>query len=350
MKWHNLFSIWLLASGSAAAQISTEFSTVLETSEVQRRQIDDIRRFDGIVEAVDRATVSAQTSGRIISLGFDVDDFVSAGEIIVQFSDTEHRARLDQAKSNLQAAIATRKGAEEEFKRVERLLASGTVARARFDSAKATFEAAQAQQDTANAAVEQSQEQLGYTVVRAPYSGLVIARHVQIGEIASPGQPLMTGFSLDKLRVSVAVPQQYALPIRQSGAAIITDDTDEIIRSSGLTVFPFADEKSNTVTVRIGLPEGTSTIFPGMLVKAVFKVGVTETLTIPRSALVRRSEVVAVYLVSARNELRLQQIRIGRSDIDGDVEVLSGLNAGDRIASDSTLATQMMQSLSNTNQ
>ena len=166
---------------------------------------------------------------------------------------------------------------------------------------------------------------------------------MQLGEIANPGQPLMTGFSLNKLRVRVAVPQQFASLIRKGNAATITDDTGNIINATRLTVFPFADARSNTVTIRAALPEGTNSVFPGMLVKTAFRIGTSQVLTIPESSVVRRGEVVGVYLMGGNNIFHLQQIRTGRHR-DGYVEILSGLLEGDEIASDPLHATLMLKS------
>ena len=328
---------------SVVAQPGFAADAELATTVVEIREIEDVLWFDGIVEAVNQSTVSSQTSGRIVGLDFDVNDFVNEGEIIVRFSDAEHKTRLSQAEANLQSAVATRTGADDEYRRIERLLSSGTVAKARFDAAKTAYDTAKAHVRTALAAVEQSKEQLGYTVVRAPYSGLVVARHVQIGEVANRGEPLMTGFSLDELRVSVAVPQQYAAVIRQANSANIIDDESNLIESTELTVFPFADKSSNTVTVRAKLPTGTSSVFPGMLVKTAFTVGTTKALTVAQSALVQRGEVVGVYLVDEQGKVKLQQVRSGHIDTGGNVEILAGLEAGDRIASDPVAATQVLQ-------
>ncbi len=331
----------LLAAVLAWPQVLT--AGELAANVVKTRKIDNLRRFDGVVEAVNRSTISAQTSGRITEINFDVDDYVRAGEVILRFSDVEHKTRLVQAKAGLMAVVATRKGAGEDFKRVKKLFENGTVARARFDSAKSTFDAASARQKTAQAAVDQASEQLGYTIVMAPYSGFVVERHVQIGEVANPGQPLMTGFSLEKLRVRVAVPQRFAAAIRTENTATIEDDRGNSITATGLTVFPFADAESNTVTIRAALPEGTKSVFPGMLVKTAFKTGTTNVLTIADSSIVRRGEVIGVYLLGQGDKLHLQQIRTGRSS-KGEVEVLSGLAEGDRIASDPLAATLLLKS------
>ncbi len=313
------------------AQVQAKISD-LKTVKVKTVKLDNLRRFEGSIEAVNKSTVSAQTSGRIKSINFDVDDYVKAGETIVTFYDAEHKSRVVQAQSALASATAQRISVEQTFKRTQKLYKKGTVSLASFDSAKSNYDSAKAREESAKAALKQAQEQLGYTVVKAPYSGFVVERHVQLGEIANPGKPLMTGFSLEKLRVKAEIPQQYALAIRKTNKAIIYAPNDQTITSSSLTVFPFADPKSNTVTVRIGLPDGTRSVFPGMLVKTAFKVGERSSLSIPQQAVVRRGELTGAYIIDASGNLRLQQIVTGRLDDNGMVEVFSGLKEGDTIA------------------
>ena len=316
----------------------------LATGVAARHTFDNLRQFEGSIEAVNKSTISAQTSGRIKTINFDVDDFVKAGSVIVTFYDTEHKARLKQAESSLMAATAQRISAGQDFSRASKLFAKGTVAKSRFDAAKSAFDSAKAREESARAAVQQAKEQLEYTIVRAPYSGFVVERHVQIGEIANPGKPLMTGFSLEKLRVRAEVPQQFANAIRKGGQAIIYGPNNVVIESSDLTVFPFADPKSNTVTIRIALPEGTKSVFPGMLVKTAFRVGQTTNISIPSRAVVRRGEVVGVYIVDDDGKIQLQQIRVGRKHGKDRIEVLSGLKDGDKLALDPLMASIKLKS------
>jgi RND family efflux transporter MFP subunit len=328
-----VLQVFLLATAAIGIAAENKVTSDLATNIVELNNVDNLQLFDGVIEAVNRSTISAQTSARIVRINFDVDDFVKAGEIILQFGDGEHKARLAEAESALRAAIAARTGAQQEFKRIEMLFARGAVAKARLDDAQASFEVSKARVQAAMAALEQAREQLGYTIVRAPYSGIVVERHVQIGEFANPGQPLMTGFSLENLRARVAVPQQFANLIRRENRAVIFDGSGGSIAAETLTVFPYADEKSNTVTIRATLAEGTDTVFPGMLVKVAFKTGSRKVLSIPDISTVNRGEVIGVYLFDENGSIHLQQIRTGRS-MDGRVEVLSGLKEGDRIAAD----------------
>ncbi len=316
----------------------------LETAVAREQVMQNLRRFEGSVEAVNKSTVSAQTSGRIAQINFDVDDYVKAGAVIVRFYDTEHKARLKQAESALMAASARRLAAEQTFKRTQTLFKKGTVAKARLDTATSNFNSAKASEESSEAALQQAREQLTYTIVKAPYSGFVVQRHVQIGEIANPGQPLMTGFSLDKLRVKADVPQQFADAIRAGNEAVVYGPDNKAISATGLTVFPFADPKSNTVTIRIALPEGTKKVFPGMLVKTAFKIGEKTVLSIPQNSVVRRGEVIGAYVMDSNGKLHLQQIRTGRVLSDKSIEVLSGLKAGDKVAIDTLKASIQLKS------
>jgi RND family efflux transporter MFP subunit len=158
---------------------------------------------------------------------------------------------------------------------------------------------------------------------------------VELGELVSPGQPLITGLSLETLRVNVDVPQSMFHAVRTIGKAFVYVD-DERIDAEQLTYFPVADAEANTFRVRVDLPDGSATIYPGMFVKVGFVVGESKRLLVPSEAVVRRSELSAVYVV-ADDKVTLRQVRLGRRYGDSQ-EVLAGLSEGERVASDPVTA------------
>ena len=170
-------------------------------------------------------------------------------------------------------------------------------------------------------------------MVRAPYSGILTERHVQVGETVRPGQPLLSGLSLAQLRIEVEVPQGDIAAIREHGKAVILLDDGRRIEAAKMVIFPYADAKTHTFRIRLELPEAETGLHPGMTIKAAFAIGDAERILIPATALVRRSEVTAVYVVDASQRVALRQVRLGHHFGD-QVEVLAGLSAGDRIASD----------------
>ena len=326
------FTIFLLAMASAAPGVAAvPFETVVATLEDAARE----RVWDGRVEAVNQATVSAQTSGRIAELPFDVNDYVEAGAVLMRFTDTEQKAALAQAEAALQEATARLAEANQEFERFSQMIENNSVSRAAFDQSRANRDAARARLNAARSGVEGAKEQLEYTVVRAPYAGIVSKRHVELGELVSPGQPVISGLSLQSLRVNVDVPQSMFHAIRTIGKAFVYVD-DERIAAESLTFFPVADAEANTFRVRVNLPDGAATLYPGMFVKVGFVVGETHRLLVPVEAVVRRSELSGVYVTDGE-AVSLRQVRLGRRYGDS-IEVLSGLSEGEAVATDPVAA------------
>ena len=289
------------------------------------------RVWDGRVEAVNQATVSAQTSGRIAELPFDVNDFVDAGDVVMRFTDTEQKAALSRAEASSQEARARLAEASQAFERFSKMIENNSVSQSQLDQSRANRDAAQARLNAARSGVETAQEQLEYTVVRAPYAGIVSKRHVELGELVSPGQPLISGLSLQQLRVNIDVPQSMFHSVRTIGKAFAYVDGKRIAAES-LTFFPVADAAANTFRVRVNLPDGAATLYPGMFIKVGFVVGETKRLLVPAAAVVRRSELSAVY-VTDNEKVSLRQVRLGRR-FGESIEILAGLMDGEAVALD----------------
>jgi multidrug efflux pump subunit AcrA (membrane-fusion protein) len=163
-----------------------------------------------------------------------------------------------------------------------------------------------------------------------------VARHVELGETVSVGQPLMTGMSLEDLRVTVQVPQSFVSAVRahDQASVIFPGEEQSGVTVQHLTVFPYADPLSHTVKVRMGLPKDLQNVRPGAFVKVAFKTGESRRLLVPARAIIHRSELTAVYVVEKDGRIELRQIRAGQV-FDGDmIEVLSGLGEGEAVALD----------------
>lgn len=340
-----LAALLLAACGGAtpppsAASGDPPFAMLTVRSEPAVRE----RTWDGVIEAVNRATLAAQTSGRVLELPFDVNDYVEAGQVVVRFTDVEQRSGREQAEAALRAAEANAAEAEAEFKRVSELVRRQLVSRAQLDQVTARRNGAQAQLAAARAALRGATEQVDFTVVRAPYSGILTERHVEVGETVRPGQPLVSGLSLNRLRVTVEVPQSDADAIGSHKAAAVLLEDGRRIDAAQVIVFPYADPATHTFTVRLELPEVETGLKPGTTVKASFKLGETPRLLVPTSALVQRGEVEAVYVVDPQGRVELRQIRPGRRFGDR-VEVLAGLADGERIAADPVAALNHLRAM-----
>ena len=308
----------------------------LETIQLSAEVSPTERLLDGTVEAVNQATVSAQTAGRVTEINFDVNDRVTEGAVILRIRSTEQAAGLAQAQAALKEATAREAEAQLRYRRISDMYQRRVVAKATLDEASAARDAAVAQLIAARAGLEAAQEGVSYTEIRAPYAGVVTQRFVQVGEAVAPGTPLMSGASLDSLRVEVDVPQSVIEQARAVRKAAVYVDGRRI-EATGVTLFPSAQPQSNTFRARIELPKNVAGLAPGMFVKVGLIVGEADRLLVPRSAVVERSEMRGVYVVAPDGRVALRQVRLGHTRGDR-IEVLAGVVAGERIALDPVAA------------
>ena len=318
----------LLATGAHGQQ--APLSSPETTAVAERSVFHETVYLDGVIEAVQQSTVSAQTSGTVQSLPYDVDDSVAAGALIVQLEDSEQRARLRQAEAGLEEAEAALADATQRFERIEAVHERGLVSRQEFDQASNNLAAARARVERAGAAVSAAREQLSYTRVLAPYGGILTERHVEVGEAVNPGQPLLSGLSLEQLRVVVDLPQKYAELARTERQAQVTLADGRVLETGEMIFYPYANPQTHTFRLRMRLREPNSSLFPGMLVKVSVPVASREALWVPASSLIQRSELQVVFVVDDQDQPRLRQVRTGVRD-NGRLEILAGLSEGERV-------------------
>jgi RND family efflux transporter MFP subunit len=182
--------------------------------------------------------------------------------------------------------------------------------------------------------------QSGLHSINAPYAGVVSEVLVEAGDMALPGQPLVRMYDASEMRVVVNVPQSQLALIKQQGtvkvvvgAAKMAENTLNITQYA---VLPTVDPITNTVKLRLALPKNLKTIAPGMFARATLPLNSEKgkvQLYIPIKAVIKRSELVAVYVLDAQGRPQLRQVKLGR--IQGEnVEVFAGLQLGETLAED----------------
>lgn len=321
------FSVLLAVLATPIVQAESEAK---DWSVANYVEVEEERVLDAVVEAVHQATISAQTSGRVIKINADVDDKVNKGDVLIQFRNKEQQAAFNAAKASFEEA-------EAEYKRTQDIYRKKLVAKAALDRASARFKSAKAK-------LEQATEALENTIVRAPYSGIVVKRHIEVGELANPGQKLMTGLSLEALRANVALPQDLVTIVREKNKAVAILKNGERLPIEKITVSPYADTTSHTFQMRAELPKGDFGIYPGMFLKIAIVSGVKQSLLIPASAIAHRSEVSAVYVMDEKNRLSFRQVRVGRFIPDSNsYEILAGLEDNEKVMLDPVAAAAQLK-------
>lgn len=323
-----LIGALFLVSVSQAAQ-------PFATAPVQFREVDQTYAAEGGVEAVSQSTVSAQISGRIVEVAFDAGDAVKKGQVLVRIDESEVRQSVAGSEAQVAQAQANLQNARLAHERSKQLLAQKFVSQAAVDKALADYKAAEAQLRVALAGAGQASATRSFATVVAPYSGVVSARHVEMGEMASPGKPLMTGFDPRGLRVVASIPQYRLAEVRRNPRAQVEfPDIRKWVPATAVTIQPVADARTHTTRARADLPENLPGIYPGMFARVHFATGRVRKLLIPAAAVVNRSEVTAVYVVDGKGVIRFRQVRLGEPAGENEVEVLAGLTPGEAVATD----------------
>ncbi|EKB20216.1 efflux RND transporter periplasmic adaptor subunit [Aeromonas veronii] len=299
---------------------------------VAPQPVTDWLTLDGTVSAINQGTVAAQTSGRVSRMLVDVNDQVQAGQPLLEISGKEQFAAVTGAEARLARAQAQQVEAERQLARFQALIAKGVITRAQLDNAQATDRAARAEVNAADAALTQAREAYGYTRILAPYAGVVTKRLVELGETVAPGTPLLSGFSLDTLRVEVELPQSALTLAREPADVQVLLPDGKSVTPVKLTRFNYADSQSHAFRLRLDLPPQTAGVLPGMWLKVQLKQDERQVLQVPDRALLRQGEFNGVYLQQPAG-WALTPVRVGHC-VEGQCEILAGLQAGDKLAPD----------------
>lgn len=305
----------------------------VHTGTVELREIDVDYSAEAVIEAVRQSTVSAQIAGRIVELRFDVGDTVKKGEVIARIDARAVSQAEEASMAQVREAQAGLANARAQYERSKQLLAQKFISQAALDQAEAAYKTAQARVAALLAGAGQAATEKSFATIVAPYSGVVSARHVELGEMATPGKPLMTGFDPSTLRVVANVPQSE-VPAIQGGskARVEVPSLGRWVDVKSIVVVPSADPRTHTTRIRLELPADVRGVYPGVYARAHFVVGRALKLLVPRDAIVRRSEVTAVYVIDGDGNPRLRQVRLGEAADENFVEVLAGLQSGERVA------------------
>lgn len=278
---------------------------------------------EAVLEATRQATVATQVSGRIVDVKIEAGQRVKAGQLLMTVDARE-------ATETAAAARAQQVQAEANFQRTQNLFKQKFVSQAALDKAEADFKSARAQAGAAGAGAS-------HAAITAPIAGIIATRHADLGELAAPGRALVTVFDPKGLRAIASIPQFKLKDAQQATAAKIEfPESRRWLDGARIEILPTVDAKSHTATARVYLPDDPALmegLVPGMAARVHFVVGTAQKLTVPASAILRRGEISAVYVIVA-DKPRLRQVRLGEPVPDGEIEVLSGLSTGETVSLD----------------
>ena len=294
--------------------------------QVQKATVPDAVEATGTVRAALSAQLASQVMGTITRVNVHEGDHVRRGEVLVSIDEAQQQAAYTGAKAGLQAsqesiaaADADYALAESTLKRYQMLYDKKSVSPQEYDEVKTRLAAAQARRDAthagrtqAEAGVSQAGTAMSYTKVRAPFDGIVIAKLAEPGAMAAPGVPLLVVEDPSRFRLEAQVDEGRigAVKLGETVPVIIDSLGEQPIEGKVTQIVPTADPGSRTFTVKVDLPSNPQ-MRTGLFGRVRFPRGQREAIEIPKTAVLSRGQMQAVYVIGADQLASLRFVTLG---------------------------------------
>ena len=297
-----------------------------DTEMVEAESVPVLMPVDGSVQARDRAEISTRMMARIVDVPVEIGTEVRQGQTLVRLGTPDVAAGRAKAEAGVEVARAAREEAARNAVRFDTLYALDVVPLVQRDQARLALKQAEAALAVAEATLAEALVAAGYATIQAPFTGAVVARFVDAGDLAAPGAPLVIVERSGPRDAVLAVPVEHASKL-SPGDRVDLERSDGT-RASGTVrvVASGAESRTRTVEVRVEAPAEWPT---GTAVRGLLSAGSRQSVTVPAEAVVRRGQLTGVQ-VSVDGQSQLRWVRLGRA-LGDRVEVLSGLEAGERI-------------------
>lgn len=306
-----------VVSAVSAAPQSTIQASVIEIRSV----LAPVRvEVTGQVTPIFQAVLSSRIQGRIDQLLVREGAPVVRGQTLIQLDNRDVEADLARVSAEVENAKAT-------LDRMETLYRQDAVSKQEMENATRAYKVAEASRKAVLA-------QLSYTVVKAPFDGVITEKLVEAGELASPGQPLLKMENPRQLRLEATVAESDLRSVSRGDKIPVLIDALDGRTLAGIVarILPAGDPQTHTFTVKVDLPPAPG-LKTGMFGRFQLDKGTSKTILVPETVVVERGELTSVFTVGSDRIARLRWVKTGRR-LDQQVEILSGVNVGESVLLD----------------
>jgi RND family efflux transporter MFP subunit len=313
----------------------------------------------GSLKAASRTAISAKVLATIVEVTITAGDQVEEGDVLVQLDAKELETRVRQAEQVLAAATAARKQAEQgvtaavaarkeselDYNRTKSLRERQAVPQAALETATARLDVAkadelraqqalnqgQAEELRAEQAVDEAKTLLSYATIKAPKAGRIVDRLAEEGDMARPGEPLLVLYDATSLRLEAPVQESLAVKLKVGQKLNVhIDALQRDIEATIDEIVPQADAPSRSFLVKAALPR-SSDLYEGLFGRLLIPAGSRRHLCLATDAIQKVGQLHFVDVVVDEDIIEKRFIKTGREGMPGRVEVLSGLEAGERV-------------------
>ena len=322
----------------ASAPDSAAFRTAVRVRVVPVREgwVEQSYTASGVTSAFRRATVAAETAGRVVERRAEPGDVVELGQALIVLDDTRLRLSEEQAGATLRSREIDLAEARHDLERADRLVGDDAISKSRYDSLRFGVDRAASAVELARVALRTAQRNLVDATVCAPFGGSVEKLRVDVGDHVGPGTPLATLVDLARVRIHAGVTAAEAATLAPgTRAPVVFTDLGGVATEAEIhSVSRVADPASGTYAVELWLESPDPRLREGMVAQVRLPMVAQERRSVvPRAALIRRQGGAAVFVIerSAGETWAVARlVRTGRSNGDS-VEILEGVSPKDEV-------------------
>lgn len=283
----------------------------------------------GSIRAVHETSIGSKLLARVMEVHLKAGQKVQAGEVLVRLNDTDLRAKLEQAKAAVASAQAVAGQAAADEKRYAELLKRNAISRQQYEKEATGLRSREAELQQAQETAKEVQATLEWATIRSPIDGTVIDKKVDVGDMVTPGQILVTLFDPTRMQLVASVRESLTRQLQVGQPiGVRVDGLNKQCQGTVSEIVPEAQSASRSFQVKVTGPCPTG-VYSGMFGRILIPLQEEEVLVIPRRAVRRVGQLQLVEVVEGRGPTQ-RAIRTGRS-FDENVEVLSGLHEGEQV-------------------
>ncbi len=299
----------------------------VELSEARWTSMAPTMQVAGTVVSRADAVLSAEVEGRLVSVA-DVGSVVGAGDVVAAIEDIGLRLRAQELSAEVTRAEARLRFLEAELGRLERLIQTNLAAVSQLDQTRADRDIAASELVVGRTRLEQAEDQLARTQIRAPFAGVVVERLAQAGERVATGARVVRLVDPQSLEVVARAPLNYYRYVRPGDELAVTAGLDQLLYAPVRTVVSVGDESRHVFELRLDMSEPLPV---GQTVRVTVPTADTrQVLAVPRDALVLRGDGITVFIVDEESKAR--RIRVTTGIGEGDwIEVRGPIQEGDKV-------------------
>ena len=333
----------LLAAGGLAACEEEQAEVIeqvraIKTVTVSERASGQLRKFSGVVEAVDTSALSFEISGNVKALRAEVGDKITKGQVIAVMDEKTFRLNVESAEAGLGRAKADQAEQKTQFERQDTLFKKGWVAKSAQEQALAAYESAQNQVRYSISQLNLAKRDLEKTELIAPFDGVIAKRHIDPFAEVSRGQPIYDVYAEGAMEVKISVPESSINDLHLGLPADIRFPTGRSGALEGrVSEIGTQAEAANAFPVKVALARRDNGILPGMTAEVSLLLGgdqVESAYLVPISAIAPGPEPNAgfVFIYDPETSSVKRTAIAGSGVRDNQVVVTEGLQGGDVIA------------------